>query len=106
LVQTYVACWTEDDCIHSCGHHHESIADAMRRCVVPDGRFFIRACESGVTRSLSEAEVAYFLVALGSMPWRSPAWRNEKEAEAGLQSPPRFFHPRDSLRSRYRERFR
>jgi hypothetical protein len=66
----YLACWTEDDGIYSCGHAHESVADAMR-CLVPDGRSFIRACESGVFRSLNEGEFACFLVALSDMPWRS-----------------------------------
>jgi hypothetical protein len=81
----YLACWTEDDGIYSCGHpgssasavfacwgdhEHESVADAMK-CLVPDGRSFIRACESGVSRSLNEVETACFLVALADMPWRS-----------------------------------
>ena len=66
----YLACWTEDDGIYSCGHEHESVADAMR-CLIPDGRSFIRACESGVSRSLNEVETACFLVALADMPWRS-----------------------------------
>jgi hypothetical protein len=67
----YLACWTEDDGIYSCGHEHESIADAMR-CRVPDGRSFIRVNDSGVLRSLSEAEYQVFLAALPHMPWRSP----------------------------------
>ncbi len=68
----YLACWTEDDGIYSCGHSHETVADAMR-CLVPDGRSFIRACESGGagTRSLNEGEFAAFLAALSEMPWRS-----------------------------------
>jgi hypothetical protein len=41
------------------------------KCLVPDGRSFIRACESGVWRSLNEVETACFLVALAEMPWRS-----------------------------------
>ncbi len=66
----YLACWTEDDGIYSCGHEHESIADAMK-CLVPDGRSFIRARESGVFRSLNEREFVTFLAALSEMPWRS-----------------------------------
>lgn len=69
----YVSCWTEDDGIYSCGHEHGSVADAMK-CLVPDGRSFIRACESGAFRSLNETEFACFLVALSDMPWRSSAW--------------------------------
>jgi len=75
----YLACWTEDDGIHSCDHEHESVADAMR-CRVPDGRSFIRASESGVVRSLSEAEFVAFLAALPQMPWRSSGWSREKGA--------------------------
>jgi hypothetical protein len=67
----YLICWTEDDGIYSCGHEHVSVSDAMR-CLVPDGRSFVRACEAGVYRSLNETEVGYFLAALGEMPWRSP----------------------------------
>jgi hypothetical protein len=75
----YLACWTEDDGIYSCGHEHGSVADAMR-CLVPDGRSFIRACESGAFRSLDEGEFATFLAALTEMPWRSSAWSIEKGA--------------------------
>ena len=84
----YLACWTEDDGIYSCGHEHESVADAMR-CLVPDGRSFIRACESGVFRSLNEVETACFLLALGDMPWRSSGWSKVKVA-GGKLGPPRF----------------
>ena len=59
----YLACWTEDDGIYSC--EHESVAGAMK-CLVPDGRSFIRACESGAFRSLNETEFAFFLVALST----------------------------------------
>lgn len=69
----YLACWTEDDGIYSCGHEHESIADALK-CLVPDGRSFIRACESGALRSLNEGEFVTFLAALREMPWRSSVW--------------------------------
>lgn len=62
----YVACWTEDDGVHSCGCHHPSIADAMR-CLTPDGRTFIRALDkakdkdNGVLRSLSDDELGTFI---------------------------------------------
>jgi hypothetical protein len=67
----YVACFTEDDGVYSCGHKHPSVADAMN-CLVPDGGSFIRACEAGVFRSLHQAEFIDFLEALNSMPWSSP----------------------------------
>jgi hypothetical protein len=73
----YVACWTEDDGIYSCGHGHGSVQDAML-CLVPDGRTFIRACESGVSRSLNEHEFAAFLIGLSEMPWRSSVWSDER----------------------------
>jgi hypothetical protein len=63
----YLACWTEDDGIYSCGHEHANVAEALK-CIVPDGRSFIRACDSGVYRSLNDTEFAYFLVALRDMP--------------------------------------
>jgi hypothetical protein len=64
----YAACWTEDDGIYSCGHEHETIADAMK-CLVPDGGSFVRAFESGLSRSLNEAEYQEFLAILRVMPW-------------------------------------
>ncbi len=69
----YLACRVGDDGIYSCGHEHESVADAMH-CLVPDGGEFIRACESGAFRSLNEREFVTFLAALREMPWRSPGW--------------------------------
>ena len=66
----YMACWTEDDGIYCCGHEHRSIAESMN-CLVPDGRSFIRARESGASRSLNDGEAGEFLVALQAMPWRS-----------------------------------
>jgi hypothetical protein len=69
----YATCWVGEDGIYSCGHEHESVADAMQ-CLIPNGGEFIRACESGVFRSLSEDEVVAFLAALRYMPWRSPGW--------------------------------
>jgi hypothetical protein len=67
----YVACWTADDGIYSCGHSHPSIREAMD-CLVPDGGSFIRAHDGGVFRSLNEVEYIDFLEALQSMPWRAP----------------------------------
>jgi hypothetical protein len=58
----YVACWTEDDGIYSCGHDHETIPGAME-CMVP-GRTFIRARENSGLRSLSEGEMAVFIIEL------------------------------------------
>lgn len=64
----YEAFWTEKDGLYSCGCEHESVADAMG-CVIPDGRTFIRAVQSGVTRSLDEYELRQFLNA--SLRFRS-----------------------------------
>ena len=58
----YEACWTEDDGLYSCGCEHPTIYDAMR-CLVPDGRTFIRAVHDGNTRPLNEAERVEFLAA-------------------------------------------
>jgi hypothetical protein len=55
----YVACWTEDDGVHSCGCHHPTIAAALA-CLTPDGRTFIRAWNNGVLRSLSDDELRTF----------------------------------------------
>ena len=57
---TYVACWTENDGVHSCGCHHFSIAAALG-CLTPDGRTFIRAWDNGVLRSLSDDELGAFI---------------------------------------------
>jgi hypothetical protein len=54
-----------------------------------DSRCFIRACESGVFRSLNEVETACFLVALSDMPWSSSGWSNVKAA-GGKLGPSRF----------------
>ncbi len=64
----YVACWTENDGIYSCGHRHQSVRDAML-CLVPDGRSFIRAHDSGGLRSLRDGEYIDFIEALSDMPW-------------------------------------
>lgn len=70
---TYVACFTGDDGVYSCGHEHKSIADAMN-CLIPDGGSFIRACEAGAFRSLYQGEFIDFLEALKKMPW---SWQNK-----------------------------
>ena len=59
---TYVACWTEDDGVHSCGCHHPTIAAALR-CLTPDGSTFIRAWDKdkGVLRSLNDDELGTFI---------------------------------------------
>ncbi len=75
----YLASWTEDDGIYWCGHKHWSVADAMK-CLVPDGRSFIRACECGAFRSLNDRELIEFLAAICDMPWRSSVWSEEKGA--------------------------
>jgi len=74
----YTACFTEDDGIHSCGHKHRSIAEAMI-CLIPDGGSFIRAYDSGVFRSLTNRELIDFLESLGKMPW---SWRNGAQGGA------------------------
>jgi hypothetical protein len=61
---SYVACWTEDDGVHSCGCHHLSISSALR-CLTPDGRTFIRALDKdkdkGGLRSLTDDELGTFI---------------------------------------------
>ena len=64
----YVACFTQQDGVYSCGHNHRSVRDAMN-CLVPDGRSFIRAYDSGAYRSLHQREFIDFLEALPTMPW-------------------------------------
>lgn len=64
----YEAFWTEDDGLYSCGCRHESVTAAMR-CVVPDGRTFIRAVQGRVTRSLDDHEFKEFLNASLSCCW-------------------------------------
>ena len=56
----FMACWTEDDGLHSCGCPHLSIAAALG-CLTPDGRTFIRAWDNGVLRSLSDDELGAFI---------------------------------------------
>jgi len=71
----FVACWTEDDGIHFCGHSHLVVRDAMN-CLVPDGGSFIRAYDAGEFRSLTNREFIDFLEALQEMPW---SWRNKTQ---------------------------
>ena len=78
----YVACFTEDDGVYSCGHLHPGVRDAMN-CLVPDGGSFIRAFDSGVFRSLSGREYTDFLESLGKMPW---SWRYK--AQGGVLAVP------------------
>jgi len=79
----YVACWTENDGIYSCGHSHLVVRDAMN-CLVPNGRSFIRAYDAGAYRSLTNREFIDFLEALQEMPW---SWRNK--AQRGDSTAPR-----------------
>jgi histone acetyltransferase (RNA polymerase elongator complex component) len=73
----YIACFTEDDGVYSCGHKHPTVASAMN-CLVPDGGSFIRAFENGAYRSLNEKEFIDFLEAIEQMPWH---WRNRSSAQ-------------------------
>jgi hypothetical protein len=65
---SYVACFTEDDGVYSCGHLHPTVREAMD-CLVPDGGSFIRAYDGGILRSLTNREFIDFLEALQAMPW-------------------------------------
>ncbi len=71
----YVACFTEDDGVYSCGHLHPSIREAMN-CLVPDGGSFIRAHDAGTSRSLTNREFIDFLESLEQMPW---SWRSRAQ---------------------------
>ena len=93
----YEICWVGEDGLYGCGHEHPSVEDAVRY-MAPAGGSFIRACESGVFRSLNETEVGYFLVALRELPWRPSVWSEEKDAEADPHSPPRCLLSSDSCR--------
>jgi hypothetical protein len=55
----YMACWTERSGIQVCGHEHPTIREALR-CMVPDGRGFLRASDPAGTRSLNEHEMDIF----------------------------------------------
>jgi hypothetical protein len=79
----YVACFTEDDGVYSCGHLHPSVREAMN-CLVPDGGSFIRAMDSGsCSRSLTNGEFIDFLEALEEMSWSA---RNR--AQGGVLTAP------------------
>jgi hypothetical protein len=65
----YIACFTQDDGVYSCGHAHMTVREAMD-CLVPNGGSFVRAVEAGGTRSLNDREFIDFLEALREMPWR------------------------------------
>lgn len=65
----YEACWTERDGLYSCGCEHMTIADALR-CMVPDGRSFVRAVQDGITRSLDDQEMKEFMAELGKVAGR------------------------------------
>ena len=67
----YEACWTESDGLYSCGCGHDTISGAMR-CMVPDGRSFVRALQAGITRSLNDGELGEFLIELGKLAERTP----------------------------------
>jgi hypothetical protein len=74
----YVACFTADDGVYSCGHLHPSIREAMN-CLVPNGGSFIRAYDAGAFRSLTNREFIDFLESLQEMPW---SWRSKTQGEA------------------------
>jgi hypothetical protein len=40
------------------------------RCLVPDGRSFVRAVEDGITRSLDDEEMKEFIAELGKISGR------------------------------------
>ena len=48
---------------------HITIAGAMR-CMVPDGRSFVRAVQDGATRSLDDDEMKEFMAELGKVSGR------------------------------------
>jgi hypothetical protein len=74
----YVACFTADDGVYSCGHLHPSVREAMN-CLVPNGGSFIRAYDAGVFRSLTNREFIDFLESLQEMPW---SWRSKAQEGA------------------------
>jgi hypothetical protein len=75
---SYVACFTEDDGVYSCGHLHPTVRDAMN-CLVPNGGSFIRAHDAGTFRSLSNREFIDYLESLEQMPW---SWRSKAHGGA------------------------
>ena len=74
----YVACYTEDDGVYSCGHAHPTVREAMN-CLVPNGGSFIRAHDAGTLRSLTNREFIDFLESLEQMPW---SWRSKAQRDA------------------------
>jgi len=80
----YVACFTEDDGVYSCGHEHRTVVEAMN-CLVPDGGSFIRALEAGVSRQLNPRELIDFLERLPEMPWSA---RNRAQGGAHVSCSP------------------
>ena len=86
----YVACFTAEDGLYSCGHTHRTVRSAMN-CLIPDGRGFIRAHDHGTFRSLDNAELIDFLESLPEMPWsmraRSKAQASGPAPAAGTSSP-------------------
>jgi hypothetical protein len=79
----YVACFTADDGVYSCGHLHPSVREAMN-CLVPNGGSFIRAHDGGIYRSLTNPEFIDFLESLEQMPW---SWRSKAQGGAAAVSP-------------------
>jgi len=75
---SYVACFTQDDGVYSCGHLHPSVREAMN-CLVPNGGSFIRAHEAGTFRSLSNREFIDYLESLEHQPW---SWRSKSQGGA------------------------
>jgi len=75
---SYVACFTEDDGVYSCGHLHPTVREAMN-CLVPNGGSFIRAHDAGTFRSLSNREFIDYLESLEQMPW---SWRSKAQGGA------------------------
>lgn len=75
---SYVACFTQDDGVYSCGHFHPTVREAMN-CLVPNGGSFIRAHEAGVFRSLSNREFIDYLESLEQQPW---SWRSKAQGGA------------------------
>jgi hypothetical protein len=65
----YLVCRVEDDGVYSCGHEHQSVAEAMK-CLDPHNGSFIRACEAGIFRPLNNKEYVYYLEAFRNMSWR------------------------------------
>jgi len=78
----YVACFTAEDGLYSCGHIHRTVRSAMN-CLIPNGAGFIRAHDRGTFRSLDNMELIDFLESLPEMPWSA----RYKAAQAGEPAP-------------------